>query len=145
MKNLEIALNIELRRVLRYLRKLDKMNFRKSMTKDVQKDFCELIFSKVKFIWFSENQLFHGSSEDEITSVNSEGHVMHRIIQKIKETKNNSEIRESKGIAKDDDRKQTIKRKFWELQQVMNKVSVNSSSYEVACELLELNLKLLVI
>ncbi len=49
MKNLEIALNIELRRVLRYLKELDKTNFRKSMTKNVQKDFCELIFLKVKF------------------------------------------------------------------------------------------------
>ena len=105
MKNLETALNIELRRVLRYLKKLDKTNFRKSITKNVQKDFCELIFSKVKFIWLFENQLFHGSSEDEITFVNSEAHAMHRTIQKIKKTKNNSEIRKSKETAKDNDKK----------------------------------------
>ncbi len=55
MKNLETALNIELRRVLRYLRELDKTSFRKLMTKNVQKDFCELIFSKVKFTWLFEN------------------------------------------------------------------------------------------
>ncbi len=55
MKNLEIALNIELRRVFRYLRELNKTNFRKSMTKNMQKDFCELIFSKIKFTWLSEN------------------------------------------------------------------------------------------
>ncbi len=70
---------------------------------------------------------------------------MHRIIQKIEKTKNNFKMKKSKGIAKDDDEKQTIKRKFWKLQQVMNKVSANSSSYEAACELLGLNSKLLII
>ncbi len=70
---------------------------------------------------------------------------MHRTIQKAEETKNNFKMKKSKGTAKDDDEKQTIKRKFWELQQAMNKVSVNSSSYEAACELLGLNLKLSVI
>ncbi len=77
MKNLEIALNIELRRVFKYLKELNKTNFRKSMIKNVQKDFCELIFSKMKFTWFSENQLFHDPGEDKITFANSETHVMH--------------------------------------------------------------------